>query len=330
MFRVVDGRSARPKPRLPSLQFQSSSAWRCTAINIYIHACFGSYQAMDSPGDWTATALFSPSKARAQQAQARDWASVESWLSKQHGKRMPSFERNEETLQALLTLATLNEDADEQRVLVEKVEESALSVATTRSHDGEDVYQTLLDSLSKEDFETLDAVAGATVMLNASNLTQTCERLCELTADQFELSEQLNRTEVQNVTIESECSRLERLLIELKAEHFQPPPSVLEQTAEWTRSTKQLKSKLAEYDERLGAIRSVPIPSPSIEDVSRLKSEVVVLQNRLNMVTTELAAFDSLPSDPKAARAVLERARKDLRELTKQRDRLFEGLADND
>ncbi|KAK0269493.1 hypothetical protein LTR35_014789 [Friedmanniomyces endolithicus] len=283
---------------------------------------------MDSPGDWTATALFSPSKARAQQAQARDWASVESWLSKQHGKRIPSFERNEETLQALLTLATLNEDADEQRVLVEKVEKSALSVATTRNHDGEDVYQTLLDSLSQEDLETLDAVAGASVMLNASDFTQTCQRICELTADQFDLSQQLNRTECQNATIESECSRLKGLLTELRA--FQPPPNVLEQTAEWTRSTKQLKSKLAEYDERLGAIRSVPTPSPSIEDVSRLKNEVTVLQNRLNMVTTELAAFDSLPSDPKAARAVLERARKDLRELTKQRDQLFESLADDD
>ncbi|KAK1064242.1 hypothetical protein LTR12_002867 [Friedmanniomyces endolithicus] len=302
----------------------------CTAINIYIHACFGSYLAMDSPGDWTATALFSPSKARAQQAQARDWASVESWLSKQHGKRIPSFERNEETLQALLMLATLNEDADEQRVLVEKVEKSALSVATTRSHDGEEIFHTLLDSLSKEDLETLDAVAGTTVMLNASDFTQTCHKVYELVTDQFELSEQLKRTNFQNAAIKSECSRLERLLTELRADHFQPPPNVLEQTAEWTRSTKQLKAKLAEYDERLGAIRAVPNPSPSIEDVSRLKNEVVILQDRMNTVTAELAAFDSLPSEPKAAKAVLERARKDLRELTNRRDRLFESLADND
>lgn len=72
-------------------------------------------------------ALFSPSKARQQQAQAKDWVFVESWLSrKYYPKPVPTFERNEETLQALMTLVAFNERADEERELLEKVERQAL------------------------------------------------------------------------------------------------------------------------------------------------------------------------------------------------------------
>lgn len=73
-------------------------------------------------------ALFSPSKARQQQAQAKDWIFVDSWLSKKyHPKPVPSFERNEETLQALMTLVAFNERADEEQTLVDKVERQALN-----------------------------------------------------------------------------------------------------------------------------------------------------------------------------------------------------------
>lgn len=73
-------------------------------------------------------ALFSPSKARQQQAQAKDWIFVDSWLSKKyHPKPVPAFERDEETLQALMTLVAFNERADEEQALVARVERQALN-----------------------------------------------------------------------------------------------------------------------------------------------------------------------------------------------------------
>lgn len=76
-----------------------------------------------------ASALFSPSKARQQQAQAKDWDYVTTWLRKKYfPKPIPNFERNEETLQALLNLAAFNERADEEQELTERVEREALSV----------------------------------------------------------------------------------------------------------------------------------------------------------------------------------------------------------
>lgn len=84
-------------------------------------------------------ALFSPSKARQQQAQAKDWIFVDSWLSrKYHPKPVPAFERNEETLQSLMTLVAFNERADEERALVERVERQALK--ELQEQVGDDVF----------------------------------------------------------------------------------------------------------------------------------------------------------------------------------------------
>ncbi|KAK4926562.1 hypothetical protein LTR49_006496 [Elasticomyces elasticus] len=280
---------------------------------------------MDSPGDWTASALFSPSKARAQQAQARDWASVDNWLSKQY-----AFERNEETLQALLTLAALNEDADEHRGLVWKVQRAALSAQTARCNDGDEHYRNLLGAMSNEDRESLDAVAGTAAVLDVNSSAAMYSRLCELTVESFELSQQIDRADSQRAAIANEQARLEQLLKELNAPHFQAPDDVLEQTTEWIRNTKHLKAKLAEYDERLSVLRSVPSHSPTGEEFARQSSDLEKLRDRMSALDTDLSAFGNLPSDPKVARFKLEGARKDLRDLVSRRDRLFENLAEND
>jgi hypothetical protein len=70
--------------------------------------------------------LFSPSKARQQRAQAADWAQIDSWLSyKYAGRTVPTFERNEETLKVLRELSLANERADEERMIMHKVEREA-------------------------------------------------------------------------------------------------------------------------------------------------------------------------------------------------------------
>lgn len=73
---------------------------------------------------------FSPSKARAQRAQAADWHHVDTWLSsKFQGRSVPAFERNEDTLKALLALVAANEKADEEREILWAVEKKGLNEA---------------------------------------------------------------------------------------------------------------------------------------------------------------------------------------------------------
>lgn len=76
----------------------------------------------------TPSDLFSPSKARQHRAQAHEWAAVDSWLSaKYSGRSVPTFERNDNTLKALLALSSVNERADEEIALIEKLENSVLT-----------------------------------------------------------------------------------------------------------------------------------------------------------------------------------------------------------
>ncbi|RMY09622.1 hypothetical protein D0868_04142 [Hortaea werneckii] len=284
---------------------------------------------MDSPGDWTATALFSPSKARAQQAQAKDWASVDAWLAKKYGKRIPTFERNEETLQALLTLATANEGADEQRSLIDKVEKQALHTSPKRTSEDEGLYRRLLESLDAQATECLDSLSGSFAALGVSNILGAASKVCSLQDDRFTAMEQIKRAEFQYNNLKREHSRLTTVLHELQNEAFVPHTDLPQQASEWARNAKHLRAKLAEYDERLSAIRTSSGVTSLLESVSAKSRENQNQRTEVREREVELSAFDSLPSDPRAARAELDEARANLRQLTARRDALFEDMLGN-
>ena len=157
-------------------------------------------------------AIFSPSIARAAASTAKDWAYVDAWLRRQWTTHLakrsspPSFERNPETLEALLALIAANEEADEERDRLARLEAAALeevraaerdkesrrnqisnsnnnttSNNTTRDADAnatdpttiqgdilaEDLLQALDAGLSKEGQTALDALADVSLILNA-------------------------------------------------------------------------------------------------------------------------------------------------------------------
>jgi HAUS augmin-like complex subunit 1 len=286
---------------------------------------------MDSDADWAASALFSPSKARIAQAQARDWGFVESWLAKRYGgKRVPAFERGEDILEALLALATLNESADEQRLVVDRVEQCALfGLEKSRSGVSEDVYQAILSHLDQEGDESLETLAKTTIILGApSNATvaDLAASSIDLQTERFDLSQQQAHLTDQKAALQREVNRLKALLRELKDEAFRPVPDLVEQTTEWTKGSKHLKAKIGEYDDRLSALRSSGSPSVTIEQVVKQAENFRAQQIRLAGLEAELKAYQSLPTNAREARTTLEDSRDELRRLTQRRDRLFEGL----
>lgn len=282
---------------------------------------------MDTDNDWTATGLFSPSKAKAHQAQAKDWNSVDAWLAKRF-KRPPTFERNEETLQALLGLAMLNDAADEQRSGVDRVEKAALNALGKRNESGgDDLHQCLLSNM--EDKAALDSLADISVLLNTPRISalDMGTAIVDLNDAQFASEQQLHRTEAQLRALRTEQERIESLLNSLKDDALQAPPDLPEQTTEWTRSAKHLRAKVAEYDDRLVGIRSESKPAITFEDFAKQTAEQVEQERQLAGLENELKAFQSLPSDAKGARVKLETAREELRKLTQERDALFERMA---
>lgn len=286
---------------------------------------------MDNDADWAASALFSPSKARIVQAQARDWGFVDSWLVKRYsGKRVPVFERNEQTLEALLTLATLNESADEQRQAVDRVEQSALfGFEKQRSGPSEDVYQAILRHFGQEGDESLETLAKSTLVLDAPSNATTADLASSsinLQTECFDLAQQQARLKDQKAALQREANRLKSLLRELKDDNFRPAPEIVEQTVEWSKGSKHLKAKIGEYDDRLSALRSAGAPSPTVEQVAQRSENLRAQQMRLTGLEAELKAYQSLPTNAREARAALEESRDELRRLTQRRDKLFEQL----
>lgn len=289
---------------------------------------------MDPPStpssNWTADVLFSPSKALAHQAQAKDWAAVDAWLSKKYA-RPPAFERNEATLQALLTLATANEAADERRALIDRVSKSALAMIQKSGRVGDGEGQAELEGLLLEltADEGLASLANAAVALDVANVRteSLAGAVADLTAQRFEAKQTAKRAEVQLAGLKAERRKAESTLKETKSDAFQTPDHLLEQTGEWVRTAKQLKAKIAEYDERLAGLRGSANPTITFEDIATQTEALNAQQSKLKDLQTQLEAFQSLPSNPKAARAKVEAARDELRKLTQQRDELFEQLA---
>lgn len=233
---------------------------------------------MDSEPDWTASALFSPSKARIAQAQAQDWLFVDTWLARKYaGKRPPAFERDEETLEALLALATVNDHADEQRSTLDKVEKAALTALTKKSPNA-DVYELISGQLNAEGRQSLDALAQTAVVLDVpltSSSTDLATAAISLQQHHFELSQLQHRLAHQTEAARSDMLRLKPILRELDDDAFQSAPDLPEKTSDWTRNSKHLKAKIGEYDERYAVLRP---PNAALEIENVVKQNDILYQ----------------------------------------------------
>jgi hypothetical protein len=124
---------------------------------------------------WSPAKVFSPSAAKHQTLLAKDWSYIDQWLSaRYHPKPVPKFERNPDTLKALLALAAANEAADEERALEKRVKEKALAELKSRDlaaaaelRNEEPVLIALEENLTPEGTRALNSVALLSVALGS-------------------------------------------------------------------------------------------------------------------------------------------------------------------
>ncbi|KAL2128646.1 hypothetical protein VTI74DRAFT_8906 [Chaetomium olivicolor] len=187
-------------------------------------------------------AIFSPSVARAAASAAKDWAFIDSWLQRKFpGRGPPPFERNADTLRALLALASANEAADEEQALIARLEAETLSQlkAHERSQQSQpdapsddtsnptlsDVRHAILTSLSasltREGQTALDALASLSLQLNIPLPTPEvlASELISLSIESFTLEQTLSRIEILTNYIAREAAATAKLAAELR------PPS---------------------------------------------------------------------------------------------------------
>ncbi|KAL4868587.1 hypothetical protein BDV12DRAFT_96203 [Aspergillus spectabilis] len=282
---------------------------------------------MDSP-------LASPTKARQAAIQAKDWAYVSSWLSRQYApKPVPKFERNEDTLRTLLALAAANETADEEAAMLHHAREQTIEGFKTREKMEETQKMELLDEveLSLDDTGTRDLEDLAEIVTVLGPLgTSTKDvghSIIELTREEFDTQDQMRRVESLQSYLEKELVTLREQLAELRSNPaFETPANLPALTSEWIRGTKLLSAKVCEYQDRTAALERSRNRGATLEEVmseeevvGRMLESVKSLEYRMNM-------FHDLPKDIAGARVKYQELEQELNQVTQERDSMFEHL----
>jgi len=282
-------------------------------------------------------AIFSPSVARIAASNARDWSYVDNWLaSKFTNGSIPPFERNAETLKALLALASHNEAADEERQLVSKAESEALAQLDSLKEENPPLREVFLDTvedeLPQEGQVALDSLASMAVQAGIAfpEPEDLGRKMVDMQKSIYEAETMSSRVEVLQRSIQKDAARMQIMLRRLEGDDHRPDPELAKQNLEIQRNVKTMAAQLQEFQYRVAALAStVGFPRPSIQDVARDEEEyMAALQEK--QLDLQMAAFEGLPSDPDLARAELNALRSQLHGATSQRDEVFEGLVERE
>ncbi|KAF6811161.1 hypothetical protein CPLU01_15168 [Colletotrichum plurivorum] len=291
------------------------------------------------------TAIFSPSIARIAASTAKDWRYVDGWLaSKFQGRSVPPFERNPDTLKALLSLATVNETADEERELVARAEFTALkeigaarepsdvtpglpASATVR----ERILAAIQNHLTREGSTALDSMATLSCQLSAAypDAEAIGRYMIILHAQAFEQEHMLVRVHIFRKYIEQESATADELLRIMRSDDYKPADDLARQNVELQRKVKAMAVRIPELKDRVAILnQSVVLHFPTIEQTAREESNYFELLAHKKDLDTQVLQFSSLPDDVRRARLQLDSVRAQLRAVVQRRDDVFENLVE--
>lgn len=278
--------------------------------------------------------LFSPSKARQAAIQAKDWAYVNSWLSRQYApKPVPNFERNEDTLRTLLTLAAANDAADEEATLLHRAREEAVRGFKAQEDSKEKQKKELLDEveicLDENGRRDLDDLAETAVILGSlsADTSDLAQSIIDLSMEEFEARDQISKVEALQRYLENELHTIREQLYELKSNKAYGTSSDLPAlTAEWSRSTKLLATKVGEYEGRIASLERNRAKGPTIEELVAEEEDVNKIEETVQALEGRVRMFNGLPQDAQEAKLQYKQLERELDRLTQRRDSLFESL----
>lgn len=284
------------------------------------------------------SAIFSPTLARQAIATTKDWNYVDSWLSKQFSPGFaPPFERNAETLKALLALAAVNEAADEQRELLSKAEAKALN--ELKQHEASQPHAELLgaleENLTKDGKASLDALAETAAILNLplANAEDMAKRIVDLQVTSFDIVQSSQRVTILHDHLKGELELATKMLEELEGEDYQASSTKTKQTSEYQRKAKLLATKLPELTERIASLAKSDIMGAvqtSIQDIVVEEKKFKAVLATVKDLEAQVKNYHGLPHNVELARHELERLREELWKLTEERDGMFEGLVERE
>ncbi|RFU75496.1 hmg box-containing [Trichoderma arundinaceum] len=255
-------------------------------------------------------AIFSPSVARIAASTARDWSYVDVWLSSKSPAwktSLPPFERNQDTLKALLALVSINEAADDQRRLLARVDATALQ-GLNAAHDKTELGIApngttltkghLLDaiehSLPKEGVGALNVLT--TVASEAATASPDPDHLgslmLRLQGTIYEAEQTAARVDAFDRQLQREAEAAEELLHTLQSEFFKPPSDLAKQNLDVQRRIKTVSAQLPDLHDRVAALgASIATPHLTIGDVMELEQRYEALTFHMEELSEQIAAL---------------------------------------
>ncbi|KAL4968034.1 uncharacterized protein BDV14DRAFT_7634 [Aspergillus stella-maris] len=284
---------------------------------------------MDSP-------LASPTKARQAAIQAKDWAYVNSWLSRHYAPNpIPKFERNEDTLRTLLALAGANEAAAEEAAMLHNAREKTIEGFKAREKTEEKQKVEILEEVEHCLDETgagdLDDLAETAAILGSlgTRTRDVGQSIINLTREEFETQEQIGRVERLHKYLQGELISLREKLDELNSNPaFETPANLPTLTSEWNRGTKLLSAKVDEYQDRSKALERNSNKGATLDKVMLKEEEVSRMIESVQALDARIRTFHDLPKDVYGARAKYQELERELNQLAHERNAMFEKLVE--
>ena len=286
-------------------------------------------------------AIFSPSIARQQLAAAKDWNYIDSWLSSKFSSKTPPFERNPETLKALLALASLNESADEERELLSRVETKTLAdlQAKEEADHNIELLTSIEENLTREGRTALNTMAELSVQTNQPLPAPSTlgSKILDLQTESFNLSQASDRISILERHLNTELSTINTLILDLQSESYAPPPDLAKETTDYQRKAKALSAKIPELKDRVATLslgerrnKKKDGGKITIQDVREEEEKFRQLMKEVRELEQKVKGYHGLPQDTDLARLELEGLRVELGNLTRERDAMFEGLVERE
>ena len=281
------------------------------------------------------SAIFSPSVARQQLAAAKDWNYIDSWLSTKFNGKTPPFERNNDTLKALLALAALNESADEERELLARVEAKALQdlQAKQAADPNALLLQSIEEFLTREARTSLETLSALSVTLNQPipDTVKLGRGIIDLQVAAYDLEQASERVSILENHLNKELERINQLIEELQSEAYQPPADLTKQTIDYQRKIKVLAAKLPELKKQVASLSASTGGSRvTLQDVKAEEEKFKDVVATVKALEAQVKSYHGLPQDTDLARLELESLRVELQDLSRQRDTMFEGLVERE
>lgn len=288
--------------------------------------------------------MFSPSVARIATTEARDWSFVDAWLVSQFpGRQPPPFERNADTLKALLALIAFNESVSEEARLLARVDRNALD-ELPHNTDGAPAPATLtamkdslLDiveqELPKEGRIALTSMAsmGVSAKVSAPELEQLGALILDTQFAVFETEQMTTRAEALERHTQSEIAHANNVLNAMQNDIVSLPEGFGKRNTELQRGVKTMSAQVPEFERWITSLKSSVSSSEfTVHDIIREEQDYLALVENRKELEKRISVFRGLPSDPDLARNELDAYKRELQGITSRRDAAFEGLVERE